>query len=69
MLTVSNSRSVGSDGIRPDIIKTNICNLAPQLTHIFNLSFSAGILSVVYAHERAIHERATHERASHECAP
>ena len=43
MLTISNSRSVGSDGIRPDIIKTNICNLALQLTYIFNLSFSAGI--------------------------
>ena len=43
MLTILNSHSVGSDVICPYIIKTNICNSAPQFTYIFNLSFSAGI--------------------------
>ena len=48
MLTILNSRSVVSNGIRPDIIKTNICYFAPQLTYIFNLSFSADIFPTLF---------------------
>ena len=43
VLSLSNSQSLGSDGILPDIIKHNIHNINHQLTYIFNLSFSQGV--------------------------
>ena len=38
-MSLSNSISIGDDGIRPDIIKDNIALIAEQLKYIFNLSF------------------------------
>jgi hypothetical protein len=40
---LSNSHAIGNDGIRPDIIKSNIDLISTQLSYIFNLSFSQGI--------------------------
>ena len=42
-MSLSNSISIGDDGIRPDIIKDNIALIAEQLKYIFNLSFSQGV--------------------------
>ena len=42
-MSLSNSISIGDDGIRPDIIKDNIALMAEQLKYIFNLSFSQGV--------------------------
>jgi len=43
MNSLSNSKSVGSDGLNPIIIKSNFSFIANQLLYIFNLSFSKGI--------------------------
>ena len=43
MLSISNSKAVGSDGFSPIIIKQNINAISKQLEYIFNLSFSSGI--------------------------
>ena len=43
VLSLSNSQSLGCDGILPDIIKNNIHYTNHQLTYIFNLSFSQGV--------------------------
>ena len=43
VLSLSNSRSLGSDGILPAIIKNNIHCINHQLTYIFNLSFLRGV--------------------------
>ena len=43
MLSISNSKAVGSDGFSPIIIKQNINAIRKQLKYIFNLSFSSGI--------------------------
>jgi hypothetical protein len=43
MMNLSNSRSVGADGIAPEIIKTNAALLCDQLVYIFNLSFVQGV--------------------------
>ncbi len=42
-LSLSNSRSVGADGLAPEIIKANAALLCDQLVYIFNLSFTQGI--------------------------
>ncbi len=41
--SLSNSQSVGVDGLTSDIIKSNATLIAQQLTYIFNLSFSEGV--------------------------
>ena len=43
VLSLSNSQSLGSDGILPDIIKYFIHYKDHQLTYIFNLSFSQSV--------------------------
>jgi hypothetical protein len=43
ILSLSNSRSVGTDGLAPDVIKANSLHIASQLSHVFNLSLSHGI--------------------------
>jgi hypothetical protein len=42
-LSLSNSHSVGADGLAPEIIKANAALLCDQLVLIFNLSFTQGI--------------------------
>ena len=42
-MSLSNSQSIGSDGLHPDIIKSNALLISSQLTYIFNLSFTQGI--------------------------
>ena len=50
LLSLTNSRSIGRDGmyldiikaLHQDIIKANISIISYQLTYIFNLSFSQG---------------------------
>ena len=43
--SLSNLRSVGNDGLRPDIIKSIASLISPHLTYILNLSFSQGIFA------------------------
>ena len=43
IMSLSNSQSIGSDGLHPDIIKSNALFISSQLTYIFNLSFTQGI--------------------------
>ena len=42
-MSLSNSQSIGSDGLHPDILKSNALRISSQLTYIFNLSFTQGI--------------------------
>ena len=43
IMSLSNSQSIGSDGLHPDIIESNALLISSQLTYIFNLSFTQGI--------------------------
>ena len=43
IMSLSNSQSIGSDGLHPDIIKSNTLRISSQLSYIFNLSFTPGI--------------------------
>jgi hypothetical protein len=43
IMNLSNSRSIGADGIAPEIIKANAALLCDKLVHIFNLSFVQGV--------------------------
>ena len=43
IMSLSNSQSIGSDGLHPDIIKSNALLISSQLAYIFNLSFTQGI--------------------------
>ena len=43
IMSLSNSQSIGSAGLHPDIIKSNALLISSQLTYTFNLSFTQGI--------------------------
>ena len=43
LINLTNSQSVGSDGLLPNIIKSNAPYISSQLAYIFNLSFSQGV--------------------------
>ena len=43
IMSLSNSQSIGSDGLHPDIIKSYALLISSQLTYIFNLSFTQDI--------------------------
>ena len=45
IMSLSNSKSIGSDGLHPDIIKSNALLISSLLTYIFNLSFTQGIFT------------------------
>lgn len=41
--SLSNTRAIGSDGLSPELIKSNAALISHQLTYIFNLSLTQGI--------------------------